>query len=837
MNTNQHPTPAPDDKSDPDYLKLLFDEHIKFYQKEGLSFLPLNRDKTPALKSWREFQGRKPTEEEVNRWRSLFYSGDYNIGVVCGSVSDNLFAVDFDNRELLKKIFTGDLKDLFITLTGRGNHVLFKGHHPVKTIKFLDENGKEVMTIKGDRSYIVAPPSLHENGVRYKVVREQKEIPRVDEKEFINRIVQKAISIGLKPMGKLEKINIEEILKGAPEGGRDNALLYIITFLQRQGATKETATEICNKWDERNKPPLGEAYIREKIDYHYEHEPYCYFFTHNPQEWKITDEATLKRQEKKTLKIEKINSTEDVKAEIEKLENNGQKLKILDLVRLCLPILEKERYIATTDTETLYRYDPEEGIYKEADGWVKAKVEEIVGERATGYLKNEIIGHLTSRNYKDRQEINSEEMIVPVKNGLLNLKDYTLERFTPERIFTYKLPVVFNPSAYHKRLDLFLDEVSSKPQDRETLEEIVGYCLYPGYPYQKAFMLTGEGNNGKSTFLSMLTCMLGKENVSNRSLQEINYDRFSKADLYNKKANISADIPPTKLMVTGTFKMLTGGDQITAEYKFHNSFTFINSAKLIFSANTIPDVPDDDTDAFFRRWVLLTFNNTFDGDKADPDILKKMTTDDGLSYLLNLGLAGLKRLLHRGGFRTDTTDEIRTNWRKLSNPVYAFVEDHIQGDEEATIEKQVLYSLFCKYCREENLKIVSQDTFFKTIPRCVIVEECRIQKVNEDGFIERPRAFKKIRYVESKEDDAEEDAVNNMNDEEAKDLEYYEEMMVLKNIIEQAQKKNGGVVLETDAISLAGKEGMKEEDAKELLVSLKVLGDVINIGDGFIKVV
>lgn len=145
-------------------------------------------------------------------------------------------------------------------------------------------------------------------------------------------------------------------------------------------------------------------------------------------------------------------------------------------------------------------------------------------------------------------------------------------------------------------------------------------------------MLLGPGDNGKSVFFYVEGSLLGTENIATRSLQDIDRDRSAKADLFGKFANIHADIPSTSLKTTGTFKMLTGGDRINAERKYQQPFTFVNYAKLHFSANELP-----------YRFID---NPQSEGEKKrDPHLLKKLTTDEGLSGVLNVALDGLDRLL------------------------------------------------------------------------------------------------------------------------------------------------------------------------------------------------
>jgi putative DNA primase/helicase len=222
-------------------------------------------------------------------------------------------------------------------------------------------------------------------------------------------------------------------------------------------------------------------------------------------------------------------------------------------------------------------------------------------------------------------------------------------------------------------------------------------------------------------------------------------NRFAKASLHGKLANIYADLPDDTLSRTGTFKMLTGGDLIEGEKKFRDSFTFVNYAKLLFSCNKLPSAIDN-TDAFFRRWIIVTFPNIFKGDDCDPNILEKLITPNELSGLLNIALKGLKRILDNGGFSySKSTEEIREDYVRKSDPLAAFVLDCVERDQASTIIKKELYGLFASYCRENNLPAVNRDTFYKNIPKHISVGETRLHRKDIPG---RPRAFTGIKLTE-----------------------------------------------------------------------------------------
>jgi len=376
------------------------------------------------------------------------------------------------------------------------------------------------------------------------------------------------------------------------------------------------------------------------------------------------------------------------------------------------------------DTEDIYVYN--NGVYtNDGINVIKRECEERLGSDVSMHRVNEVIGHIQRSTYVARDEFDRDPFILNLNNGLLNIKTGELTAHTPEYLSCVRIPVDYNPEAECPNIKKFFSEIVNE-NDVLVLEEVVGYCLFKKYPIQKAIMLVGEGANGKSTFLNLLRTFLGRENVASVALQDLDKNRFATGALHGKMANIYPDLSPKALYATGKFKMLCGGDPIGAEKKFGGMFTFENYAKLIFSANRIPMVDKDDSMAFFRRWLIINFPNTFNGVSADKNLLDKLTTPEELSGLLNLAIRGLKRLMDNGGFSDDrSVAQIREQYIRMSDSVHAFVLDKIEVSTEDFVEKKKLYAAYCEYCRNENLPVVSDQTFFKRLCQHVRVEEYR----------------------------------------------------------------------------------------------------------------
>jgi P4 family phage/plasmid primase-like protien len=421
----------------------------------------------------------------------------------------------------------------------------------------------------------------------------------------------------------------------------------------------------------------------------------------------------------------------------EKYFDNGKFVPKL----LAEELMQEYRFITMKDTDVVYVFN--DGFYQPyGEILIKQQCKARLGKEYRKNRAEEVIDYIKVSTYINRKE--EPPNLIPLANGILDLNTMELNPYSPDSMFFNKIPVEYDPKADCPNIKRFLNEVTATKEDIDILLEVIGFCLYREYIIAKALMLVGGGSNGKSTFLNLLKAFLGKENVSGRSLQELEENRFAKADLHHKLANIYADLPDKALWRTGTFKMLTGRDLITAERKFQHSFTFENYAKLLFSANKVPEAYDD-SDAFFRRWLIIVFPNQFINEKADPYILQKLTTPEELSGLLNLVLPALKRLLEKGQFsHSKITEEIREDYIRKSSPIAAFVMDCLEVDSDAFIIKQDLYSAFAAYCRERKIPCVTKDTFFKNLPQHIPVIDHR-PKINGARVV----TFKGIRYSQN----------------------------------------------------------------------------------------
>jgi putative DNA primase/helicase len=254
--------------------------------------------------------------------------------------------------------------------------------------------------------------------------------------------------------------------------------------------------------------------------------------------------------------------------------------------------------------------------------------------------------------------------------------------------------------------------------DDENIAKVIrmmGYCLLPNCKHQKAFMFVGQGSNGKSTLINLIQALIGKDNVSNVSLQGLS-ERFAKAQIYQKRINTFADIPNKKITETGIFKMLVSGDSMFVEKKGKDGFSFNNYAKLIFSANDIPQ-SDDESDAYYRRWTIIPFRHVFNGDSDDKDLLQKITAPEELSGLLNAAIAALKALDQEGGFSNESIEEVRAVYATNASRVKDFIEEICLLEKDASIEADKLQQAYSQYAHAKGDRVLDETMLGKELKR------------------------------------------------------------------------------------------------------------------------
>jgi len=376
---------------------------------------------------------------------------------------------------------------------------------------------------------------------------------------------------------------------------------------------------------------------------------------------------------------------------------------------------------------------------------IEKEIERVLTNQLSNNFVNEVLGHIRRTTFIGKEGAIEPLWKICLENNILDLKDLTVSPHSPEFYFFSKMPVKYNPDADCPLFKEFLKQILREQKEIDTIQELFGYCLLKDYPIQKLIILLGEGGNGKSTLLNVLRKFLGAHNCSAVPLQQLAIDKFAGANLFSKMANICSDMSSRELTDITMFKLATGEDTISAERKFKDKFNFNNYAKMIFAANRLP-LSAEESDAFFRRLLIIRFPFQFLEKRADKGLTAKLTTKEELSGILNFAIVGLKRLMEKGEFSSSVSlEETKIDYIRTASPTAAFVMDELISDSNSYIPKTELYSTFMGYCVDNKLPTPTSNAFNRELQKRIkVVEYKRLGVV--DGEKVRINCWKGIKY-------------------------------------------------------------------------------------------
>lgn len=306
------------------------------------------------------------------------------------------------------------------------------------------------------------------------------------------------------------------------------------------------------------------------------------------------------------------------------------------------------------------------------------------------------------------EKITHDDFNVRIRNGII-VDDTVVNMdigFTP-----FYLDVKYDENAYDKYVDDFINFIANGDKEiRNLIEEILGHTIMINNFPHKIFVLSGSGNNGKSTFVEMLTAFAN--NLSSHIDITGFEDGTQVVSLIGKIINIADDIDPNYLEKTKVLKTMASGNTITARAIYSQPVTIKNTATLVFTCNEVP-VFKDKTEGIKRRLIIIPFENKVVNKIYDLD--KLLNSENAKSYILRLALEGVNRILinHMELSKSKKVEDTLREYYIESDSVLGFLEEY-EGEinNTSTIE---LYNMYDFYCIQNNIKPQSKNKFTRAI--------------------------------------------------------------------------------------------------------------------------
>jgi putative DNA primase/helicase len=403
-----------------------------------------------------------------------------------------------------------------------------------------------------------------------------------------------------------------------------------------------------------------------------------------------------------------------------KLENSNAE-KTSEPIVIAREIANSGKYITGVDQQLRY-YDDDVHTWQLADD-LKDLNTSILNSLGVKYSRSkfkDVKAALQILTTTGSLNIGASKQLLTVKNGTFDANNLQLYPHNKDLYNCYHLDVNYDKEAKCPNWIKFLESVFENDSDIKNkidcLQEFTGLAITPDMSKQVALFLSGTGSNGKGVFLEVIRSILEPASV-NLSLADLS-DPNRAVRMIGKTLAFDGDIAKQAQFNDGVFKKAVVGEDINVKILFQNASTHRPTCKFILAGNSLPRTRDSSY-GYFRRWIIIKFNENFEG-RENLNLIDDLKKEkDGI---FNWMVEGLKRI--KGNVKItipkSSTDTI-TEYTQVASSVHSFYIDCVdedRGDPDrpedgyGRIKGKDLYSKYKIYCAESGLKAISKNVFF-----------------------------------------------------------------------------------------------------------------------------
>lgn len=286
------------------------------------------------------------------------------------------------------------------------------------------------------------------------------------------------------------------------------------------------------------------------------------------------------------------------------------------------------------------------------------------------------------------------------QNGVLDVRTGVFEGHSPEYGFRNVLPCDYEPKAQCGRFNQFIKEVTADREDlAHQLQEFMGYVFANGEcKHQKALLLLGSGENGKSVFVKLIRELAGGAlGASSQSIKAMENEQ-NRALMVGRLVNIAEENSYNSFRETELIKNFISGGEITVKSVYEKPFQYMNRTKLVMLCNELPRTFDT-THGFFRRLIIVPFDAVFSDDLGNKDvnIVDKLMLE--LPGIFNWAMEGYRRLEKQNRFAESYAGKLVIDqYRDDMDTVHYWLKEHLEfsADPSHEVNRQEVYDQYSR---------------------------------------------------------------------------------------------------------------------------------------------
>lgn len=319
------------------------------------------------------------------------------------------------------------------------------------------------------------------------------------------------------------------------------------------------------------------------------------------------------------------------------------------------------------------------------------------------------------------EEFDSDQYLFNVQNGYLDLKDGVLKDHDKGKYFTRISNVEYTDKADHPKWDEFLNTIFGG--DKELINYIqraVGYSLSGSTEEQVMFVLHGNGRNGKSVFLDIITDLFGsystniqpqaimvKQNQSGAANPDI-------AKLAGSRLVTTTEPNEGERFDEGLIKQMTGGDRITARFLYEDEFEYTPQFKIWMATNHKPLIRGTD-DGIWRRLAIVPFTVQIPENKVDKKLTHKLRRE--INAILHWAVEGYLMWQKSGLQEPQVIKDQRQDYRTEMDSVELFIGECCTISSTTAAKGADIFQAYKEWAGDNNQYMMSSVKFGRELSK------------------------------------------------------------------------------------------------------------------------
>lgn len=312
-------------------------------------------------------------------------------------------------------------------------------------------------------------------------------------------------------------------------------------------------------------------------------------------------------------------------------------------------------------------------------------------------------------------------------NGYLT-EDLVLVPHHPDYGITYVLPYRYMPEMAGSMPLCNRFMIDSWGHDADYAEKVMafqeamGATLFSVAPkFQRAFCLFGQAGSGKSVASQLVRALLPAGSVSSVPPEDWT-DRFLPAGMFGKVLNFAGELSESKFIPGEIFKQVIEGEQITAQNKNQQPFTFRPACAQWFNSNHLPKTRDT-SEGFNRRWLFLEWTRVVQKEHRIPG-LAQIIVDAEREAIAAWAVQGYARVKEQGDYTLPSSHMALVDQMSTENnsvryflatcPLIIVGAKKVVGKRVTEITANDLYTEYWSFCLATGIaRRVASNTFVR----------------------------------------------------------------------------------------------------------------------------